>query len=421
MNVLHVIADMDPVKGGVCQAVRTIIVGLAEQGVHSEVVSLDLPTASFLTQDTIKIHALGPGKGPWQYSSRLLPWLQNNLSRFDKILVHGLWLYPGFAVSRAIKQLRKSSAPSVPQLFVMPHGMLDPYFQKAEERKWKAWRNTIYWKILENKLIHQAEALLFTCEAELLLARQPFQPYKPKQERVVGLGVGIPPPYQPAMSPAFLAHCAGLGSRPYILYLGRIHEKKGVDLLVQAYANIAEDFNKVQRTTASTRGGASEALNRKKACSLPLLVIAGPGLDTQYGQRLQRIVSENPTICSSVFFPGMLTGNAKWGAYYGCEIFALPSHQENFGIAVVEALACSKPVLISNQVNIWREIQTTGAGLVANNTSEGTRTLLESWCNLTQAAKLAMVEQSYITYCEHFAVEPAALKLKEALQRSSKC
>ena len=416
MNLLHVIADMDPVKGGVCQAVRTIIVGLAEQGVHSEVVSLDSPMASFLTQDTVKIHALGPGKGPWQYSSRLLPWLQNNLSRFDKILVHGLWLYPGLAVSRAIKQLRKNAAPVTPQLFVMPHGMLDPYFQKAEERKWKAWRNTIYWKVFESKLIHQAEALLFTCEAELLLARQPFQPYKPMQEKVVGLGVSIPPPYKLAMRPAFLAHCAGFGSQPYILYLGRIHEKKGIDLLLQAYASIAADFKKAPRNAASTKDDASEALNHKQACSLPLLVIAGPGLDTPYGRRLQRVASENPTIRSSVFFPGMLTGDAKWGAYYGCEVFALPSHQENFGIAVVEALACRKPVLISNQVNIWREIQTTGAGLVADNTLEGTRALLENWCNLTQAAKLAMGEQSHITYREHFAVEPAARKLKSALQ-----
>ena len=416
MNVLHVIADMDPVKGGVCQAVRTIIVGLAEQGVHSEVVSLDLPTANFLTRDTAKVHALGPGKGPWRYSSQLLPWLQNNLSRFDKILVHGLWLYPGFAVSRALKQLRKNAAPVIPQLFVMPHGMLDPYFQKAGERKWKAWRNAIYWKIFERKLIYQAEALLFTCEAELLLARQSFQPYMPKREQVVGLGVSDPPAYKEDMRSAFLAHCPGLGLQPYILYLGRIHEKKGVDLLVQAYANLAADFDEAQRTAVGTKGDASEALNRKQAGSLPLLVIAGPGLDTPYGQRLQQVVSESPTICSSIFFPGMLTGNAKWGAYYGCETFVLPSHQENFGIAVVEALACRKPVLISNQVNIWREIQTTGAGLVASNTLEGTYSLLEHWCSLTQAAKLALGEQSYITYCEHFAVEPAALKLREALQ-----
>jgi glycosyltransferase involved in cell wall biosynthesis len=420
MNVLHVIADMDPVQGGVCQAVRTIIGGLAEQDVHSEVVSLDLPSAAFLVEDTAKIHALGPGKGPWRYSSPLLPWLLSNLSSFDTVLVHGLWLYPGFAVSKAIKQLQESSAPVVPRLYVMPHGMLDPYFQKAETRKWKALRNVLYWKLLENKLIDRAEALLFTCEAELLLARQPFRPYKPKREQVVGLGVSEPPPYQATMRSAFLAHCPDLDSQPYILYLGRIHEKKGADLLLQAYIKLAEDFDNAWRASDEIKNDALQVTARKPNWSLPKLVIAGPGLGSPYEQQLQKMVRENSIIRSSVFFPGMLTGDAKWGAYYGCEAFALPSHQENFGIAVVEALACSKPVLISNQVNIWREIQISGAGLVANDTLDGISFLLKMWVNLSQKAKMEIGEQSRKAYHKYFAVEPAASRIKETLFKSLK-
>jgi glycosyltransferase involved in cell wall biosynthesis len=320
------------------------------------------------------------------------------------------------AVSKSLKQLRKDSTLVAPQLFVMPHGMLDPYFQKAGERRWKALRNTVYWKVLESKLIHQAEALLFTCETELLLARQPFRPYKPKREKVVGLAVSEPPAYQAAMRSAFLKHCPTLDSQPYILYLGRIHEKKGVDLLLQAYAKLTTVFNKAKLSAVDTKFYTSELSTRNPNWSLPQLVIAGPGLDTPYGQQLQQIVSENPSISSSVFFTGMLIGDAKWGAYYGCEAFALPSHQENFGIAVVEALACSRPVLISNQVNIWREIQTAGSGLVADDTLEGTQFLLENWFILPQPVKSAMAEQCSAAYHNYFAVEPAARKLKEALQ-----
>jgi glycosyltransferase involved in cell wall biosynthesis len=72
----------------------------------------------------------------------------------------------------------------------------------------------------------------------------------------------------------------------------------------------------------------------------------------------------------------MLEGDAKWGAFYGCEAFVLPSHQENFGISVVEALACDKPVLISSKVNIWREISEDNAGIVEEDTLEGVRRLL---------------------------------------------
>jgi glycosyltransferase involved in cell wall biosynthesis len=73
----------------------------------------------------------------------------------------------------------------------------------------------------------------------------------------------------------------------------------------------------------------------------------------------------------------MLEGEAKWGALYGCDAFVLPSHQENFGIAVVEALACNKPVLISNKVNIWREIAEDGAGVVEEDSVEGTARMLQ--------------------------------------------
>lgn len=76
--------------------------------------------------------------------------------------------------------------------------------------------------------------------------------------------------------------------------------------------------------------------------------------------------------------PGMLTGDAKWGAFYGCDAFMLPSHQENFGLVVAEALACGKKVFLSRQVNIWREIVEDGVGMAAPDTLEGTVQLVQS-------------------------------------------
>jgi glycosyltransferase involved in cell wall biosynthesis len=79
--------------------------------------------------------------------------------------------------------------------------------------------------------------------------------------------------------------------------------------------------------------------------------------------------------------PHRLRKSEKWGVLYGCEAFVLPSHQENFGIAVVEALACGKPVLISDQVNIWREIVEDGAGIAEADTEEGVVKLLKKFLN----------------------------------------
>ena len=103
--------------------------------------------------------------------------------------------------------------------------------------------------------------------------------------------------------------------------------------------------------------------------------MAGPG-EPEYLEELRRLI---PSAGGSVQWLGMLTGDLKWGALHAAETFILPSHQENFGIAVVEALACGKPVLISDKVNIWREIIEDRAGWAAPDTLEGTTRLLEEW------------------------------------------
>jgi glycosyltransferase involved in cell wall biosynthesis len=416
MKVLHVVPEMDPRMGGVCQAVRTIIAGLAELAVHNEVVSLDPTDASFLQNDQFPVHALGLGKGPWGYNPHLVPWLVEHLPRFDAVVVHGLWLFYGHAVRRAQRQLqaRPSVGQSLPKVFVMPHGMLDPYFQRAAGRRLKAIRNTLYWKVIEQQLLNTADALLFTCEEERRLAAQPFRPYRPRRTVVVGLGVEEPPQQHKAMQQALLAKCPELASEPYLLFLSRIHEKKGVELLLNAYAAVSQRIPATPAALVAASG--EETKESAPPTKLPRLVVAGPGLDTPYGQRMQAIVASAPVLRDAVLFPGMLTGDAKWGAFYGCEAFVLPSHQENFGIAVVEALACGKPVLISDQVNIWREIEGAGGGVVRPDTPAGTHELLAYWQQLTSAAKTDFQQQARKTFELEFAVRPAAVRFLQAIQ-----
>ncbi|GAA4976432.1 glycosyltransferase [Algibacter aquimarinus] len=386
-KVLHVVNSMDPVLGGVCKAVRIIATSLIQQGVENEVVSLDDSTADFVLNETFKLHALGQSNNPWGYHSQLLPWLKSNILNYDYVIIHGLWLYNAFAVYKAFKSIAKKSSINnkCPKYYVMPHGMLDPYFQNASGRRLKAIRNWVYWKAIENKVVNASAGLLFTCEEEKLLARKPFNPYHPKSELVVGLGVEAPPKYEPKMDAAFFSSCDGLQQRPFFLFLSRIHEKKGVDLLVAAYHNILK-----------------ENQNNKR---IPALVIAGPGGDSDYGKKIKNLVSESESLRHNVFFPGMLSGNAKWGAFYNCESFILPSHQENFGIAVVESLACKKPVLISNQVNIWKEIKAEQGGLIDNDDIKGTASLIKGWINMNSKEKELMENQAEICYKTYFSLE----------------
>lgn len=391
MKLLHVSPSMDPKHGGVCQAVRMIISGLQGFAVYNEVVSLDDPESNFLKDDHFNINALGGAKGPWSYNASLIPWLVENFSRFDAVIVHGLWLYYGYGVRKAI-----ALSSGEIRLFVMPHGMLDPYFQRAPGRKMKAFRNYIYWKFIESKLINGADGILFTCEEECRLAREPFRPYHPKRELVVGLGADQPPAYTSDMDVAFHEKVPGLLASPYILFLSRIHEKKGVDLLIKAYADLRTKLQGSQNT-------------------LPKLVIAGPGLETSYGNEVKHLAHDILGLQSNIFFPGMLIEDSKWGAFYGCEAFVLPSHQENFGIAVIEAMGCGRAVLISNQVNIWREIESAGGGLVAEDTLEGTHKTLEQWLHFSSLEKRLMGERAVSCFRTSFSKGPASGRFLEAM------
>ncbi|MGB5943446.1 MAG: glycosyltransferase [Leeuwenhoekiella sp.] len=387
MTILHIVSSIDPALGGVSQVIRDNVPALQKMGVVCEVLSFDDPSASFLSEDTFNVHAIGPAKGPYAFVSGLQTWLTANMSRYDVLIIHGLWLYNAYGTFNVWNKKAYSSQEKSPKLFVMPHGMLDPYFQKAEGRKLKALRNTVFWKLFEHKTVNGCDGLLFTCEEEKLLARQPFKPYHPKRELNVGLGTTPPPPADPSFITSFISAYPKLANKKYWLFLSRIHPKKGVDLLLRGYKKLlTEDEN------------------------IPNLVVAGPGLETEYGKAMTALASH-----PKIHFPGMLSGHKKWGAFYGCEAFVLPSHQENFGIAVAEAMACKKPVLISNQVNIWREIKEGGGGLVQADTKEGTLSLLKAFQELSENEKEQMSEKAYLTYKHHFSIEMAAQKMLEQL------
>lgn len=403
LKILHVIPSMDPAQGGVVQALKSMIEGLPNETASNEVVCMDNVNSSFLNGISFVVHALGSGKTSWRYNKRLISWLMANLTYFDVVIVHGLWHYPGYATRVAFKKLADgASSILLPKLMVMPHGMLDPYFQRAAHRRVKAIRNILFWKLVEEKLVNTADALLFTSDEEMTLANLPFKPYRPKKSFVVGLGVEPPPLFNEMMKEAFAIRCPGLNNSPYILFLGRIDEKKGVDLMISAYTK-ALNVMETNQSSIPVLG------------VMPKLVIAGPGLESPYGRKIKHMVLENRGLRNMVLFPGMLEGEAKWGAFYQAEAFILPSHQENFGVAVVEALACGVPVLISNQVNIWREINETGGCYVSGDTMEGTFKLFEFWNKSSYKQKQAMSRNAILAFNKYFSTKPAAKRLLKAI------
>jgi len=168
---------------------------------------------------------------------------------------------------------------------------------------------------------------------------------------------------------AFFAKCPQAKDKRYLLFLGRIHRKKGCDLLIDAFAKVAASDPDLY------------------------LVMAGP--DQQLWSAKLKATAASAGVADRIFWPGLITGDAKWGAFFGSEAFVLPSHQENFGIAVAEALACGKPVLLADKVNIAEDIAADGAGLMELDTAEGTLRLLRRWIGMTPQEKRHMAELAH--------------------------
>jgi glycosyltransferase involved in cell wall biosynthesis len=300
------------------------------------------------------------------------------------IIVNGIWQYNAFGVWRAL-----SGTPT--PYCVFTHGMLDPWFKTTYPLKHlKKW---LYWPWADYRVLRDASAVLFTCEEELRLARHSFWLFACR-EAVVNYGTAGPKGDATAQRRAFLERFPQLRDRRCILFLGRVHVKKGPDLLFRAFAGILGDLR------ADATGDAH-------------LVMAGPH-DHPYGRAMAHLV-ERLNLADRVTWTGMLAGDVKWGAYHAADAFILPSHQENFGIAVAEALACGVPVLITHKVNIWREIEAHGAGLVANDDLEGTRSLLERWLTLGPAERTAMRLAARACFEKCYDIEGTASRFIEIL------
>lgn len=381
MRILHVIASTDPATGGPVVAIAEVGAFLLEKGHHVDVVTADSPDSPWLSSFPLNVHALGPPKGGrYGFSAAVVPWLRAHAAMYDAVIAHGIWEYACLAVWRACRKER------VPY-YVYAHGNLDPWFKHAYPGKHiKKW---LYWQIFGNRIMRDAQAVLFTCEEEIRLAKQSFSPYRVNARIAPYTSAGANGDLV-ALRQTFLHDFPGLADKRIVLFLSRIHPKKGCDLAIQAFARI------------------------KAANSRLHLVIAGPDGEVGWKQHLVGL-AEQCGVSDRITWTGPLYGDRKWGAFATAEVFFLPSHQENFGIVVAEALSTRTPVLISSQINIWREVDADSAGLVADDTIEGATELLQRWLAMPSVEQDAMNEAALACYTRRFTVSRAAESLLEAL------
>jgi glycosyltransferase involved in cell wall biosynthesis len=383
LRVLHIINSLDPRQGGTVECVRQVGSAVASKGHTVEVaVCGDVPEHEWLPSFPISAHPLGPAFGKYAYTPRLRGWLREHGKNFDVWIINGLWQYQGLGASRIAREL------GIPY-FVYAHGMLDPWNRRASPAKYV--KKLLYWIVAEHLTLEHAVAVLFTSQEESILARSYF-PWHRWKELVVGNGVSEPPVLASDHKTKFrLAHSIPEGKK-VMLFLSRIHPKKGIEILLKAFASLPS-------TRAHT-----------------ILVIAGDG-DEGYIDSLKRL-SHTLGLDEVVRWVGPLYNEQKWEAFSVADLFVLPSHQENFGIVVAEALAMGKPICTTTGVNIHRYIEDYDAGIICGDNEHDLKAALSRWEGITSSEAADLGRNARRCFDEQFRVARASDVLIEAMQKA---
>jgi len=310
------------------------------------------------------------GTTGWQFSWSLTTALYKNVRFFDVVYILGVWNYPCLIAGYLCRKYRK---PYV----VSPRGQLYSYFFGV-----KSFKKWLCYILFAKRNIINASAIHYTSQDEAGMSC--VTDYVNKKAFIVPCGLFLSdlsnlPPKQNLRD-----EYPVLKDKKIILFLSRIDPGKGVDILINAYIRLARQRQDV------------------------FLLMVGPLSEKMKASLIDLLKKES---CENrVFFTGLLSGAKKMEAYAASDIFVLPSYHESFGMAVIEAMACGLPVIISDKVGIHKEIKENNAGLIITCNTEslynGIKTLLD---NRQLAETLAANARAMVA--RYYDIEVAAQKL----------
>lgn len=320
MKILHLCSSVDPATGGPANVLARLTPEQARRGHEVRIVTMDSPDRVEGVKPRLEeagVRLVHPAGG----AGSVRDLLERSMEGWtpDVAHIHGLWQVLPHSGSAL---LRKRGVPYV----FRPCGMLDP----AVIAMSGTLKKKLFLALRGKRDLNGSSALHFTTTTERDLTA-PLGLTAPKF--VIPNGIEWAE-FEALPERGSFRASSGLGDRPIVTFFSRVHRKKGLDLLLPAF-----------------REGAPEDA---------ALVLVGPG-EEGYVDSLKREAS-GLGIADRVVFTGMIQGIERFAPVVDADLFCLPSYQENFGVAVVEALACATPALISDQVNIYQDVVEAGVG-----------------------------------------------------------
>ncbi len=336
MRLLQLSQTLNRKMGGFATALYPLHGHILSSGHGSDLLGLD---ADLGDQESVpRLYSFEPHLLPRFYYSRSYGIQAEQFAReCDSIHVHGLWVYPNLVAGQLSRKLHKP-------LVIHPHGMLEPWAMKRG-----VYKKSVMRMLFENQNFRDAALWRALTEAEAAQIKH----YCP-QANVVTLPNGIMAGdfEGPVSALDLTAKHPELFNKKWIVFLSRLHQKKGLDLLVKAWSKLHRDFPGWQ------------------------LVIAGG--DDGYGDILHQMI-DSCDLRKRVTLLGLVHGNEKAALLKNAQLFVLPPRSEGFSMAVLEALAAGLPVLITHNCN-FPEVDAVGAGKIVEasepSIEEGLRNLL---------------------------------------------
>lgn len=385
MKVLHVIPSVSPIRGGPSYMVFAMIKSLRAQGMDAEVLTtndngvnlLDAPLLKRVEYESVPVWfapRLLPPMKEFIFSPSATKWLWKNIQSYDVVHIHYLFSYVPTCAS-VICRIKR-----IPYV-ISTHDQLSPWSLSQSCLRKKA-----YLKLVERRNLQKVSAIHCTAASESDSVKA-FGISAPSF--IAPLGVDIPEAITDAS--AKLRKAYDIPSQvPVILFLARLHPKKRLDVLIEAAYQLVQQGEKFH------------------------LLIAGAG-DRDYCESLKDSVKAL-NLCSHISFSGFVQGESKNLALQGSDIFALPSHSENFGIAVAEAMAVHLPVVITPGVKISPEIAVARAGLVVEGEPSLFANAIQTLLRSTEL-RSEMGENGYRLVTEQYSWQKAAQRLGAAYER----
>ena len=332
IKLLRIIPTLDPSFGGPSFATIESSIILSQKGVKVDIITCDSTNKSFKKLKDIRIINFGPNYlGNYRLNFKIYNWLKKNRDKYDIFIVHGVWTYLSLIARLLIKN----------KYFIFTHGQLDPFFSK---NFLKVIKKKLYWFFFEKYNLLQSKKVLVTSKKEIKFLKNTFVNTDGIKFKKIQYGIVKENFNKKKILSKFYKKFKYLKNKNFYLFLGRYHEKKGCDILIESINNLKNEFNDV-------------------------ILMCGPLENSNYLKNLHNLIKKY-NLEKKVILSGAIYGDLKWGAIVESKAMLLASHGENFGVALVESLSLGKPVITTNKVGISDDIIKYKAGIISNDDVE---------------------------------------------------